>query len=310
MPAGDFWAITSYFNPMRYHRRHSNYRTFRKDLKLPLVAVELAYSDDFELQDGDADILLQLRGGSVLWQKERLLNLALQALPKSCRKVAWVDCDIIFRSPAWAEAAHRLLDSVAMVQLFKHVHQLRPDWDPACSNPSADFLGFSAVFSVSSGMPAADCFGYNPERRWGAPAVGLAWAARRELLDRHGFYDPCIIGGGDRAMLCGARGFINEIVANHYMNELQRQRLLAWAEPVREHLKADIGFIDGDILHLWHGDFRDRVQRSRHEGLQRFRFDPFSDIAIQENGSWRWNTDKPDLHEYVRGYFSSRREDG
>src|SRR5450759_1082712 len=73
------WAITSYFNPVGYRRRLSNFRIFRERLKVPLVVVELTYGSDFELQEQDADILIQLRGGAVLWQKERLLNLALQS---------------------------------------------------------------------------------------------------------------------------------------------------------------------------------------------------------------------------------------
>ncbi len=113
-PAGDFWAITSYFNPVRYRRRLSNFKIFRKHLTVPLVAVELAYSDDFELQEQDADILVQLRGGAVLWHKERLLNVALKALPRSCRKAAWLDCDIVFRSQDWAQCASALLERVAI----------------------------------------------------------------------------------------------------------------------------------------------------------------------------------------------------
>src|SRR5258705_5930755 len=84
----DFWAITSYFNPARYRRKLSNFKVFRKHLTVPLVAVELAYSNDFELQEQDADILVQLRGGAVLWQKGRLVNVALIALPPGCAMVA------------------------------------------------------------------------------------------------------------------------------------------------------------------------------------------------------------------------------
>jgi hypothetical protein len=82
------WAITSYFNPMSYQRRRANYRLFRERLNVPLVTVELAYGRDFELSDGDADILVQLRARDILWQKERLLNLALgPAEPLQKRRV-------------------------------------------------------------------------------------------------------------------------------------------------------------------------------------------------------------------------------
>ena len=53
---GRLWAITCYFNPCQYKRRLQNYRVFRERAGIPLVAVELSYADQFELQAGDADI--------------------------------------------------------------------------------------------------------------------------------------------------------------------------------------------------------------------------------------------------------------
>src|SRR5712671_6815526 len=118
----ELWAITSYFNPASYRRRLANFNTFRQHLPIPLVAVELAYDADFELQEADAEILIQLRGGALLWQKECLLNVALQALPAACRKVAWLDCDVVFGKPGWCEAASSLLDRVPIIQLVREAH--------------------------------------------------------------------------------------------------------------------------------------------------------------------------------------------
>ena len=36
--------------------------------------MELSFDGEFELEEKDADILIQLSGGAVLWQKERLLK--------------------------------------------------------------------------------------------------------------------------------------------------------------------------------------------------------------------------------------------
>src|SRR5438045_2016831 len=87
----DLWAITCYFNPAGYRRRLANYRIFRERLTIPLLAIELAYGSNFELNEKDADILIQLRGRDVMWQKERLLNVALQSVPPTCHKIAWLD---------------------------------------------------------------------------------------------------------------------------------------------------------------------------------------------------------------------------
>jgi hypothetical protein len=73
---------------------------------------------------------------------------------------------------------------------------------------------------------------------------------------------------------------------------------------------AKVACAEGDLVHLWHGKPEHRRHLERHEGLGRFQFDPFEDIATDRNGAWRWNSDKPEMHEYVRNYFASRREDG
>ena len=70
-------------------------------------------------------------------------------------------------------------------------------------------------------------------------------------------------------------------------------------------------------LHSWRQKYStfgtnvaSRKGRLRHEDFRRFQFDPDTDVAIDDNGAWRWNTNKQEMHEHVREYFASRREDG
>ena len=120
------WALTTYYNPVRYRRRLSNYRAFRHALGVPLLTVELGYGNAFELGSADADILVQISGGAVLWQKERLLNVALDKLPRGVGVVAWLDCDIIFQREDWVSAALATLERFPVVQLFNVVHNGAP----------------------------------------------------------------------------------------------------------------------------------------------------------------------------------------
>jgi hypothetical protein len=76
-----------------------------------------------------------------------------------------------------------------------------------------------------------------------------------------------------------------------------------------EAIRGDIGFTEGSVFHLWHGSLTDRSYAARHKAFQRFAFDPHRDIAIAAAGCWRWNSDKHDMHQYLRDYFQSRRED-
>jgi hypothetical protein len=73
----------------------------------PLLVVELAFGEQpFRL--GGIDGLLQLRSGDVIWQKEHLLNLGIaRLLAEAWKKVAWLDADVVFESPDWAERPAR-----------------------------------------------------------------------------------------------------------------------------------------------------------------------------------------------------------
>ncbi len=54
----------------------------------------------------------------------------------------------------------------------------------------------------------------------------------------------------------------------------------------------------------------DRGSGERHAALRGFDYDPYRDIALGEAGAWRWASDKPEMHAWLRDYFVRRREDG
>ena len=304
------WAITSYFNPMGYQRRRDNYRIFRQHLNLPLVAAEAGFGA-FELSDGDAEILIRIPAGDILWQKERLLNEALRALPNDCRKLVWLDCDIVFGSRDWPERLSRALDRFMVVQPFGRVHQMPRE------SPDAELIAARAEFSrpsfgagIVSGVSAAEAFEQANNRPFAKYALGLAWAARRDVIARPGFYDACIMGGGDRAMAAAYHGCFDHVMNRQCMHAPERQWYLDWARPSFDKLRGATGHVDGDVFHLWHGDILNRRQHIRHKDFSRFAFDPSADIAISGHGCWHWSSNKSEMHEYVRSYFESRQEDG
>jgi len=275
------WAMTSYYNPVGYRLRRENYLRFRDNLGVPLVAVELAYRDDFELEDGDADILIRLRGRDVMWQKERLLNVALRAVPAGCRKVAWIDADVLFARDDWAAAASDLLDRWPMVQLFEHVHYMPYGLSPELFAPERAELNRQSVASAAAGEadPGA-AFNATSPFFVGAYATGMAWAARRELLEDPGFYDACITGGGDRAMVAAGFGTFDHVLTGFAMGEACARHYLAWARRFRDDVGGHIVPLDGDIFHLWHGALGRRGTSARHRELSRFGYDPFSDLVL------------------------------
>lgn len=302
--SSQIWAITSYFNPRRYRLRLENFRHFRNALRAPLLVVELSYGDAFELCPDDAEILVQIRGGSELWQKERLLNVAIQKLPSDVIYVAWLDCDIEFSELRWAEAAVQALQHDRIVQLFEHLIDLEPDSTRHVASP--EYTGKSMASFVRNGGPETKEFPPGSPKRYRPRNPGLAWAARRSLIEKHGFYDALILGGGDAALALAAYGRFNEL--KPLLNSAQTNHYLNWARPFFNDVKGSVGFLEGTIFHHWHGNLADRRYNERYEGLSQFDFDPYADVKIDNNGCFVWSSDKPTLHAFVKDYWTQRSE--
>jgi hypothetical protein len=294
-------VITSFFNPAGHRRRLLNYRQFRAALQVPLAAVELSFTNSWELAEHDAEILVRVTDGDVMWQKERLLNVAVAQLPPECEYVAWIDADVLMQDPDWSEKAVDALASVPLVQLFSDARDL--DCDGASSPICFPSVAAVALRGESTFVPPV------------SPSIanirhGMAWAARRELLERHGLYDGCVIGGGDTAMMRAAYGTLDAVVKRLRMSEPASDHYRRWAAAFHDEVQGRVGALDGEIHHLWHGNLEDRRYKLRHSDLALHSFDPWADVRLGTDGAWRWASDKPALHALLRDYFQNRHDDG
>lgn len=299
------WAITSFFNPAGYRRRLINYRQFHSALQIPLAAIELSFNNDWELTADDANIVVQVSDGDVMWQKERLLNLVAKHLPPECKYVAWIDCDVLFQDPLWPQRAIETLTTVPVAQLFSTLHHLdeRGDCPAESSMPST-------AAAVLDGRPTSVVLTTANDTLYGPTSRGMAWAARRELLEQHGLFDTCVIGGGDTAFLGAVYGVPETLVDKWQMHPAQRERYLSWSRGVHSDVEGAVGAVSGEIHHLWHGDLEDRRYLARHLDMMRHGFDPNTDIRPGNDGAWRWASNKPEMHDLVNDYFHVRNEDG
>lgn len=309
LEAAPLWAVTSYFNPAGYRRRLANYRVFQRLLNAPLLTVELSFGAPPELHTADADILLHCAEGDVMWQKERLLNHALAHLPVACRYVAWVDCDVVFERSDWAERTALALEKYQLVQLFDRLHHPPQDASEQAVRHMEGWVRPSMMAALAQGASVDDALRESLSRAPGSATPGIGWAARRELLE-HGIYDLCIAGGGDNALALAAIGKPDILVERHVMNERQSRAYLDWALPFGAAAAGGVSFVAQAAAHLWHGEFEHRQSASRHAALRSFDFDPAHDVAVSPCGAWRWCSDKPGLHAFMRGYFTARKEDG
>lgn len=222
--AGGMWAITSYFDPLADPVRLRNFRLFKRSLQLPLVTVELGFDGRFDLSTSDSEILVQIPGSAVLWQKERLLNVALEALPRNCEFVAWLDGDTVLPETRWVERAQAALDRFALVQLFTECREVRPSQ----GSPEEQILvGRSAASVLQREEWAASLEAV--ARAGLRPLFGLAWASRKRTITKAGFYDAMILGGGDRAMACAAYGQFEHAIEFARLSACRAAHYKQWA---------------------------------------------------------------------------------
>jgi hypothetical protein len=303
---GTIWGLTTYYNPAGYSKKLINYREFSKSLKaqnLKLLTVELAFGDsEFELSEEDADILIRYRTENKLWHKERLLNLGLGLLPEDCDKVVWLDADILFFDPLWVEKTARLLEKYRIIQPFSFAVRFPHD---------RNILSRRNINKIRRNDPAYQGFIYSFKQPRGALKVqnsGLAWAGRRDIFLRHGFYDRLILGSGDKLMGGAFLGF-------RFADEFQRfpgkmiDHQNQWILKIHREVGGSVTYQDGVIGHLFHGTMTKRNYFERTNILKDNDFDPVKDIMPDSNGIWKWATDKTEMHHKIIDYFHSREED-
>ena len=264
--------------------------------------MELSFDGHFELTQDDADILIQVSGGAVLWQKERLLNVAIKSVPQVASNIAWLDCDVTFQSTNWIHEAELKLSEANIVQLYSELVDLGPEGYQS----TTEQLRPSGHGVISLGLSQQNA-GTSEDVRFTLP--GLAWAARRDILEEHGLYDAMIVGSGDTSMFHAMYGEFDYEVQRRRLSRAHQEHYLKWARPFYTAVGGKVSHVPGMIYHLWHGRFINRDYLGRHRLLAGFDFDPDIDLRIGANGAWQWARPRPDLEVFLKKYFLNRAED-
>lgn len=306
LPMSDLFVITTYFNPCGYATRRENYNRFMAGMRragVPCITVECAFGDDaFELPASLG--VVQVRSKTLLWQKERLLNLAASWLPTSCRYVAWLDCDILFDNPDWAADTVAVLERRKVAQVWQTA--LRQERDGLCTRApdlSESFASVMARNPESLNAGRYDVHGH----------TGYGWAIRREVLDKVGLYESAVSGSADHFMAHALFDDYGFCITNALKNDVKQiAHLKAWGTRFHAEVHGSLGVVNGRIQHLWHGDAEHRRYFLRMHEITDLGFDPWTDLrsAPGQPLEWAQGMDKPELREYFARYFASRHEDG
>lgn len=309
------YVITTVFNPRRFQSRRRLYEDFAgwlADCGVRLLTVEISFGERPHAVTGHDDPWhLRLSTRHELWHKERALNLGLHRLTQMVPDwgyVAWMDADIRLARPDWADEAVHLLQHYAVIQLFGEAR---------CLGPNHENVFTCKSIGKTIQEHGLDGWGGNPGvtrrsayMRQGHP--GLGWAFRRdELNDIGGWLDVCVNGSGDLHMAaCYAGDW--RLVTSPKSSPGYRGAIKRYADLCERHVRRNIHYMPGAVDHYWHGRSEQRGYNTRWKLIDKYRFDPATDLVASDDGLWRWNLADPrvrDLAVETRKSLAARNED-
>jgi hypothetical protein len=282
-----FHAIVPFFNFVGWESTVRNYVQGIRVLEaqnIPHTVIEAALEgEEFSLPELPHELRTHVRvtTKSVLWQKERLINHAASLLPKEVGYIGILDSGILLPQ-GWEERAMEALRRATIVQPFSSIHYLNKQ-------------------GMIQHTRLGRYFSWNVNRVDGDSCPGMAWVTTRNFFEKVGFYDRAIVGSGDAFLF---KGLLGRKISTG---------CLALDNDITAHCKkipwGGIGYSSGTVMHLWHGDRKNRFYNGRHKILSEALYDPRKDVKVGANGTLEFATDKPKLRHDIRNYFMARDED-
>ena len=333
-----FYVVTMISNPRRFKRRYELYFEFAAMCKaagVNLITIEQAFGlRPFMVTEPNNPHHMQVRSIDELWHKENMINAAAFYAAKNfgAREIAWVDADCRpSQSPLrWFEETWHALQHYKFVQMWQWLIDLDLNHNPigepqpsfmynyikyGAPNPE-EFHRLSAAHAAKFGDEAEYYDGplvkpgVSKRTLFGRP--GLAWAANVEDFKMvGGLIDWSILGAGDWYMAHGLVGTMNVTSGEHYSPSYAKH-LLSWQAKAEDAIRRDVGYVEGTVMHDFHGRKILRGYNTRGAILKDCGFDPDIDIQKDEYGLYQLVTITKrqwKLRDRVRSYFKARSED-
>jgi hypothetical protein len=218
--------------------------------------------------------------------------MGAKELPKKWKYMAWIDADLSFLNQNWVQDTIHELQEADMVQLWRSAVNLGPHGETVKVDKS-----FAYMF-IESGTQ------WVPSDKYGFWHPGYAWACTRSAYEKMGgLVDWAILGSGDRHMAMALAGLAEKScpgnVHPNYMILLK-----VFQNRIR-HFKTS--WVDGTIVHYWHGSFADRRYKERWDILTKNNFDPFQDIGLSDKGLMQLTQDGQRFETFLEDYFVGRK---
>jgi hypothetical protein len=301
-------VVIVHFNPWRLKVRprlcHETIARLKGDGRINLVVVEVGFNGNpYEVSRPFSRHYLRLWTNDITWNKEAAINAGFRHVAKhwpNAKYIAWIDGDVEFTRPDWASAAITQLQHHPAVQLFSNAIDL---------SPKNDFMGRAHGFAklYLDGQRPGD-FERNKNKYPTHMHPGYGWAFRRETWEAmSGAPTFAILGSGDHIMACGMVGLAKEAIwPDHGVG--YRAAIAAWGEVAYSTVRGDIGYVEGMVLHHFHGYKEHRQYKTRNQILGEHKFDPDTDLWYDHQGLPHLHYGKEALRADMRTYMLNRKE--
>jgi hypothetical protein len=220
--------------------------------------------------------------------------MAVGILPTDWKYVAWIDADITFLNSNWVQDTIDALGSADVVQMWRNAINLGPNGEVIKTDKS-----FAYMFK-GSGTPWTknDAYGF-----W---HPGYTWACTHRAWDAFGgLPEWAILGSGDRHFAMAFAGKADQS-APGTVHSVYRALLDELQLNVKD---LKLSWVDGTIVHHWHGSLENRKYRERWDILIKNKYNPLEDIGVLPCGLLQMSDNGQRFQKEIDKYFMERLED-
>lgn len=293
----DLFVLTVYKNLMdlsryaKYMRKnYYNFSIHVENSGAILYTAEIDVGKGFVVTHSRATNHLQLRASCPeIWNRDCAFNLLLKRLPSSAEYVAYTDSDIMFCNPNWVNETIDLLQKYPAIQMWSHTRDLDAEYMPDQDETVYKSWAYDYVHNLPTFKP--DKF------------TGMAWAFRREVLEKVPMIDWIISGQSDTEFCLAAIGMSRLGSTAAY-----DRRYLHWADKVYDVVNGKVNYVPGLLIHHFHGPRNKRGYEAIRNILVNSRFDPDRDIEYDDNGLYRFTGVNTILEKAMHDWYYNRED--
>ena len=313
--------VTFHFNLTRSKNMTRTYKIWIESLKniAPYIkCYEIVY-DNREPEIEGSIVIPACSEKNCMWQKESILNMAIEKADPSKKYFAWIDHDECFSSPTWLDETITMIkNGIDFVHLFKKNYYLDKTFSILHYIPSRVYA-YKDHWEKRVAIAAREGENETSDTPNILGAPGLGWASTLETLRGLVPLPNTLVGSGDEFLAEGIMRSTNwtsrkdsEAINSHdieYAQQTQKQ-ISRWVSmAMNKYFNAS--YCNTNTYHLYHGHLHKRQYETRYNIFERGKLNPEKDVFINDNGllEFQDGIEITKVAKILKEFFLSRGDD-